>query len=75
MPDRIPLSTHLAMSEFARVWGQPDTLGDLGPAITCLEAETLADMLLAAGASQECLTTLMQAHINSDDAEERELHL
>lgn len=66
---RIPLSPQLAVELFLKAWGGADgcyLAGDIAPSLTCVEAEALADLLLAFG-DEDAAEGWLSAHAEGDD--------
>lgn len=67
--DRTNLAPALALSMFMDVFGNGNgeyTMQDLGPHLTCTEAEAFADLLAAHGQHQAA-DALREGHIDEDD--------
>jgi hypothetical protein len=63
--DRDMETTVDAVAEFIRTWDDY-TLGDIGPSLTCREAETMCAMFAAFGQHDKA-DSLRAGHIESDD--------
>lgn len=63
--DRITLSRALALDIFLATFDR-HTLSDIGPHLTCTEAEALADLLAAHGAHDKA-DALRAGHVDEDD--------
>jgi len=60
------MSAYTALAEFAEVWSDSAVLIDIGGALNCREADTLADLLRAAGHGGAA-ALLIAAHAYDDD--------
>ncbi|AFV51210.1 hypothetical protein ST20ES_81 [Mycobacterium phage 20ES] len=65
--ERIGLSLPSALHQFKEVWGDGYLIGDIGPNLTCMEMEALADMLQAAGVPADRVEEMIDAHAEGDD--------